>query len=131
MDKKGFISIKYLLSIFIILIIALGLLFFTQSQIESSNNIENNVQHRLILDNMANLINQVNSHGEGYSVYAHLDSKPGYYVITVEKNKLTMEFSNKKGETFVLPLKTDVDYKLYSGGSYLISKTNDGKIVIT
>lgn len=131
MDKNGFISIEYLLSIFIILIIALGLLFFVQSAIESSINIENDVQHRLILDNMANLINQVNSHGEGYSIYVHLDSKPGYYVITVERNKLTMEFSNKKGETLILPLKIDADYKLYSGGSYLISKTNDGKIVIT
>ena len=131
MDKKGFFSPEYLFSIFIILIIASGLLFFTQSTIESSNNIENNMQHRLILDKVANLINQVNSHGEGYSTYFHLDSKPGYYVINVEKDKLTIEFSNKKGEAFALPLKTDVDYKLYSGRSYLISKTNDGKIVIT
>ena len=130
MDKKGFISIEYLFSIFIILIIALGLLFFTHSTIESGNNIENNVQHRLILDNVANSINQVNAHGEGYSINVHLDSKPGYYVINVEKNKLTMEFSNKKGESIVLPLKTDIDYKLYSGRSYLVSKTSDDKIVI-
>ena len=131
MDKKGFISIEYLFSIFILLIIASGLLFFTHSTIESSNNIENNVQHRLILDYLANMINQVNVHGEGYSTYVHLDSKPGYYEIDVEKNKLTMEFSNKKGETILLPLKTDADYKLYSGRSYLISKTDDGRIVIT
>ena len=131
MDRKGFISIEYLFAIFIILIIASGLLFFTQSIIESSNNIENNVLHRLVLDNVANSINQVNAHGEGYSIYVHLDSKPGYYVINVEKNKLTMEFSNKKGESLVMPLKTDVDYKLYSGRSYLIGKSEDGKIVIT
>lgn len=130
MDEKGFISIEYLFSIFIVLIIASGLLFFTQSTIESNNSIENNVQHRLILDNLAGVINQVNSHGEGYSTQVHLDSKVGYYEITVGWDKLTMKYSNRKGETPIMPLKIDSEYKLYSGGSYLISKTENGKIVI-
>ena len=131
MDKKGFISLEYLFLVFIVLIIALGLLFFTQSTIESSNNIESNMEHRLILDKTANLINQVNAHGEGYSVYFHLDSKPGYYEITVEKNRLTVEFLNKKGESLILPISTDEKYKMYSGRSYFVSKTDNGKIVIT
>ena len=130
MDDKGFISIEYLFSIFILLIIASGLLFFTQSSIESNKDIENDVTHRLILDNVANIISQVNSHGEGYSINIHLDSKPGYYEIEVEKNKLTMEYSNKKGETSILPINIDSNYKLYSGRSYSIEKTSDGKIVI-
>ena len=131
MDEKGFISIEYLFSIFIVLIIALGLLFFIQATIESNNNIENNVEHRLILDNLASLINQVNSHGEGYSTYVHLDSKAGYYEITVERDKLTMKYSNRMGETQIMPLKIPSDYKLYSGRTYLISKTENGKMVIT
>ena len=130
MDDKGFISIEYLFSIFILLIIASGLLFFTQSSIESNKDIENDVTHRLILDNVANIISQVNSHGEGYSINIHLDSKQGYYEIEVEKNKLTMEYSNKKGETSILPINIDSNYKLYSGRSYSIEKTSDGKIVI-
>ena len=36
MDDKGFISIEYLFSIFVILIIAIPLLFLSQSAIESS-----------------------------------------------------------------------------------------------
>ena len=130
MDKKGFISIEYLFSIFILLIIALGLLFFTSASIESSKNIENNVQYRLILDHVASIINQVNSNGNGYSIYLHLDSKPGFYMITVEKNKLTIESLNRKGQTIVLPLKIDSKYKLHSGKSYLVTKQDDGKIVI-
>ncbi len=122
---------EYLFSIFIVLIIASGLLFFTQATIESNNNIENNVENRLILDNLAGLINQVNSHGEGYSAYVHLDSKAGYYEITVERDKLTMKNSNRIGETQVLPLKIPSKYKLYSGRTYMISKTEDGRIVIT
>ena len=131
MDDKGFISIEYLFSIFILLIIASGLLFFTQATIESNNNIENNVEHRLVLDNLASIINQVNSHGEGYSAYIHLDSGIGYYEITVEWDKLTMKHSNKISETKILPLKISSKYKLYSGRNYLISKTEEGKIVIT
>lgn len=131
MDEKGFISIEYLFSIFIILIIASGLLFFTQATIESSNNIENNLEHRLVLDNLASIINQVNSHGDGYSAYVHLDSGIGYYKIIVEWDKLTMKHSNRISETQILPLKISSKYELYSGRTYLISKTEDGKVVIT
>ncbi|MEE1129925.1 MAG: hypothetical protein UHW99_08080 [Methanobrevibacter sp.] len=131
MDEKGFISIEYLFSIFIIIIIAIGLLFFIFNSIGSSSNIENNVKHRLILDYVANVISQVNANGKGYSIYLNLDSRPGFYEITVEKNKVTIDFSNKKGESIVLPLKIDSQYKLYSGKGYWISKNDDGKIVIS
>ena len=131
MDEKGFISVEYLFSIFIILIIASGLLFFTSATIMSEKNIEENVNHRLILDNIASSISQVNSNGEGYSMLIDLDSKSGFYEVTVEKDRLTIEFSNKKGETLILPLNIDSIYKLYSGNSYRISKTGDGKVVIS
>lgn len=131
MDEKGFISVEYLFSIFIILIIASGLLFFTSATIMSEKNIEENVNHRLILDNIASSISQVNSNGEGYSMLIDLDSKSGFYEVTVEKDRITIEFSNKKGETLILPLNIDSIYKLYSGNSYRISKTGDGKVVIS
>ena len=131
MDEKGFISVEYLFLIFIILIIASGLLFFTSATIMSEKNIEENVNHRLILDNIASSISQVNSNGEGYSMLIDLDSKSGFYEVTVEKDRITIEFSNKKGETLILPLNIDSIYKLYSGNSYRISKTGDGKVVIS
>ena len=67
MDNRGFISIEYLFSVFVILIIAILLLFFLQSAIESSLNMQDSLSHRLILDDVANTISQVNSNGEGYS----------------------------------------------------------------
>ena len=130
MDNKGFISIEYLFSIFVILIIAIPLLFLSQSAIESSLNMQDSVSHRLILDDVANTISQVNSNGEGYSKSLTLPSDKGYYEITVENNKLTIQYGDKKGET-LLPLSiTDSKYKLYSGKSYLISKNSEGKLVI-
>ena len=84
MDNKGFISIEYLFSIFVILIITIPLLFLSQSAIESSLNMEDSVSHRAILDDVADEIGQVNSNGEGYSKYIRLPSNVGYYEITVE-----------------------------------------------
>ena len=130
MDNKGFISIEYLFSLFILVIIALGVLFYASSTIESSLNIEDGITHRLILDEVANQISQVNSNGAGYSKYIRLPSDKGYFEITVERNKLTMEYDDKKGETLMMLANMDSRYKLVSGKSYLITKTDEG-IVIT
>ncbi|WP_082706404.1 hypothetical protein [Methanobrevibacter sp. YE315] len=131
MDEKGFISVEYLFSLFIILIITCGLLFYASSTISSSLNIENSVSHRLILDNVASVINQVNSNGIGYSKYIKLPSDRGYFEMTVDKSKLTIEYDGKKGETMLPLINIDSKYKMVSGRGYYISKTEDGKIVIT
>lgn len=130
MDNKGFISIEYLFSLFIILIIASSMLFFSEANINSALNIEDSSTHRLILDDVSNVISQVNSNGVGYSKYIKLPSDKGYFEITVQKNKITIEYDGKKGES-ALPL-SDIKskYTLISGKGYYISKTDDG-IVIT
>jgi hypothetical protein len=129
MDNKGFISIEYLFSLFILVIIALGVLFFASSAISSSLNIEDGMTHRLILDEVANQISQVNSNGAGYSKYIRLPSDKGYFEITVERNRLTMEYDDKKGETLMMLANMDSRYKLVSGKSYLITKTDDGIVI--
>jgi hypothetical protein len=98
---------------------------------ESSFNIDDNIAHRLILDTVASEISQVNSNGEGYSKSIKLPSDVGYYEITVENKKLTIEYDGKKGETLLFPSNVDSKYKLHSGKSYMISKGDEGKIVIT
>ena len=129
MDNKGFISIEYLFSLFILVIIALGLLFFASSSISSSLNIEDSVAHRLILDDVANQIAQVDSNGVGYSKILKLPSDRGYYEITVDKNRLTMKFSDKKGESMLILADIGSKYTLVSGRSYMISKTSDGVVI--
>ena len=88
MDNQGFISVEFLFSLFIILIIATGLLIYSQNTMSSSLNIESEFNHRLILDNVANTISQVDSNGEFYSKYLKLPITDKNYVLTVEKNKL-------------------------------------------
>lgn len=131
MDNKGFISIEYLFSIFVILIISIPLLFLSQSAIESSLDMQDSVSHRMILDDVANTISQVNSNGKGYSKAIKLPSDNGYYEITVDNSKLTIEYGDKKGETLLPMSKMDAKYKMYSGKSYIISKDDEGKLVIT
>lgn len=130
MDAKGFISIEYLFSLFIVIIIASGVLFFSQSAIDSSLNIEDSVNYRLILDDVADTISQVNSNGEGYSKYLKLPSDNGYFEITVKKNKLILECDSKKAESPLPLLNIGENYKLISGKGYYITKTDEG-IVIT
>ncbi|MBQ2666033.1 hypothetical protein [Methanobrevibacter sp.] len=130
MDNKGFISIEYLFSLFIVIIIACGMLFYASSAISSDFSIENSLTHRLILDDVANQIAQVNSNGVGYSKYLELPGDRGYFEITVDKNKLTIEYDDKKGETLIPLTHMNSKYRLISGRSYIITKTSDG-IVIT
>ncbi|MEE1335868.1 hypothetical protein [Methanobrevibacter sp.] len=129
MDNKGFISIEYLFSLFILIIIALGVLFYASSAISSSLNIEDSVTHRLILDDVANQISQVNSNGVGYSKYVRLPSDKGYFEITVERNSVTMEYDEKKGETLMMFTNLNSKYKLVSGRGYMITKTSEGVVI--
>ena len=92
---------------------------------------EDDINHRLVLDNVANTISQVNSNGEGYSKTIKLPSDIGYYKITVGNKKLVIEYDGKKGETLLPLLKIDSNYEMQSGKSYTVSKEKEGKIVIS
>ncbi|MDO5809709.1 hypothetical protein [uncultured Methanobrevibacter sp.] len=120
---------EYLFALFIIIIIACGMLFFTQASLSSSFNIEDAASHRLILDEVANQISQVNSNGEGYSKMIHLPSDKGYFELTIHKNRLIMEYDDKKGETLLPLANIDSNEKLISGRSYIITKTDEGLVI--
>ena len=130
MDNQGFISVEFLFSLFIILIEATGLLVYSQNTINSSLNIESEFNHRLILDDVANTLNQVDSNGEFYSEYIKLPKTNKNYVLILEKNKLTIEYDEKKGEMAVPFIEPYSIYKMYPGRIYLIEKTHEGKILI-
>ena len=131
MDNKGFISLEYIFSLFIIIIIACGVLFYSESTLNSSFNIEESITHRLILDDVAGQISQVNSNGIGYSKYIRLPSDKGYFELTLDKSKLVIEYDGKKGETQIPLVNVDRKYTLISGRGYYITKSDDGKIVIS
>ena len=130
MDNQGFISVEFLFSIFIILIIATGLLLYSQNTVNSTLNVVTDLNHRVILDDVANTINQVDSQGEFYSKDIKLPITDKNYVLTLEKNRLTIEYDNKIGEMFVPFIEPYSTYKMYPGHIYVIEKTHEGKILI-
>ncbi|WP_223165974.1 hypothetical protein [Methanobrevibacter millerae] len=110
---------------------ATALLVYSGNAINSSLNVESNLNHRLILDSVSNAINEVDSHGEFYSKSIKLPDTGEYYVIVLEKNRLTIEYDGKKGESYVPFIDPYSTYKMYPGHIYDIEKTQEGKILIT
>lgn len=134
MDYNGFISIDYLFSIFLILLIGIGILYFSESTLNSAENIEKNTDYRLFLDNIADEINQVNSNGANFSKVISLPNKiqDNGYVLTLSKDSLTLDIDNRKASTNIFPIKLEnnLDVDLYGGNSYLIKKEDESTISV-
>lgn len=134
MDNYGFISIDYLFSIFLILLIAIGILYFSESTLNSAENIEKTTDYRLFLDNIADEINQVNSNGANFSKVISLPYKiqDNNYVLTLSEDSLTLDIDNRKASTNIFPIKLEnnLDVDLYGGNSYLIKKEDESTISV-
>lgn len=134
MDNQGFISIDYLFSIFLILLIAIGILYFSESTLNSAENIEKTTSYRLFLDNIADEINQVNSNGANFSKVISLPYKiqDNSYVLTLSEDSLTLDIDNRKASTNIFPIKLEnnLDVDLYGGNSYLIKKEDESTISV-
>ena len=134
MDNQGFISIDYLFSIFLIILIAIGILYFSESTLNSAENIEKTTSYRLFLDNIADEINQVNSNGANFSKVISLPYKiqDNSYVLTLSGDSLTLDIDNRKASTNIFPIKLEnnVDVDLYGGNSYLIKKEDENTISV-
>ena len=134
MDNQGFVSIDYLFSIFLIILIAIGILYFSESTLNSAENIEKTTSYRLFLDNIADEINQVNSNGANFSKVISLPYKiqDNSYVLTLSGDSLTLDIDNRKASTNIFPIKLEnnLDVDLYGGNSYLIKKEDENTISV-
>ena len=134
MDDEGFISIQYLFSIFLILAISIGLLFFSHSVLQQSENMQKQNEVRLTVDKMADEINQVTSNGKGYSKTVNLPDDFNYKMI-VYRNYVEIESENRMAKSRILDCNlingngVSVNaIEMHSGNTYLISKDNDLRI---
>lgn len=91
------------------------------------------------LNEIANDINQVNSHGKGYSKIITLPPKIAEksYSIVVTKNCVMLDDKSIRAKSDIIPFnlvnendKKLQEFILYGGGSYLIKSQNDSKILI-
>ena len=131
MDEKGQANIEFLFCIIISIMILISIIPYLNQNIDSNINTINNLEGRILLNQLANDINQVNSNMYGFSKYIQLPDKieNNSYLITIKTTEIILEYKNKKGKTNINPIniinsnnESLIEIKLYNGGKYKISK---------
>jgi hypothetical protein len=136
--SNGIATTEFLFFIFTTMTIAIILIEVFQSQINSLYSLDENIQGRIILENISNQFNQVSQSLESISTEIHLPEKISNhsYSITVDCRNLILEFNNKKTRETIFPIELlnkngdkINDIKLYSGNSYSISSKYNGVMI--
>ncbi len=138
MDSKGIINLELLFSTLIIILLLIINFPMIEENLNSNIEIEENNECRLLLNHIANSINEVNSRGYGFNKKIRLPESinENHYSIIVKNNEITVEFNNKKGKSQINPInlvdannKTMDSVQLFKGRTYLIEKRsiNDNK----
>jgi uncharacterized protein (UPF0333 family) len=138
MDSKGIINLELLFCTLIIILFLIINFPMIEENLNSNIEIEENNECRLLLNHIANSINEVNSRGYGFNKKIRLPESinENHYSIIVKNNEIIIEFNNKKGRSQINPInlvdannKTMDSVQLFKGRTYLIEKRliNDNK----
>ncbi|MDR3291483.1 MAG: hypothetical protein LBT10_04960 [Methanobrevibacter sp.] len=141
-DSSGIAAVEFIFFIFTTLLIAILIMGLFQSQINSLYSLDENIQGRIILENISNQFNQISQSLESVSIEIYLPDKIANYKysITVDYRNLILEFNNKKTRETIFPINLFnkngdkiSDIKLYSGSRYIISSlsTKNGVMVMS
>lgn len=132
MDSKGIINIELLFCTLIIILLLIINLPMIEKNIDSNMDIEENSESRLLLNHIANSINEVNSKEYGFCKKIRLPQSinGNYYSILINNHEVIVEFNNKKGKSPINPINLVDSYnntinnvQLFNGRTYLIKKT--------
>lgn len=138
MDSKGIINLEFLFCTLIIILFLIINFPMIEENLNSNIEIEENNECRLLLNHIANSINEVNSRGYGFNRKIRLPESinENHYSIIVKNNEIIIEFNNKKGRSQINPInlvdsnnKTMDSVQLFKGRNYMIEKRliNDNK----
>ena len=138
MDSKGIINLELLFCTLIIILFLIINFPMIEENLNSNIEIEENNECRLLLNHIANSINEVNSRGYGFNRKIRLPESinENHYSLIVKNNEIIIEFNNKKGRSQINPInlvdannKTMDSVQLFKGRTYLIEKRliNDNK----
>ena len=138
MDSKGIINLELLFCTLIIILFLIINFPMIEENLNSNIEIEENNECRLLLNHIANSINEVNSRGYGFNKKIRLPESinENHYSIIVKNHEIIIEFNNKKGRSQINPInlvdannKTMDSVQLFKGRTYLIEKRliNDNK----
>ncbi len=132
MDSKGLINIELLFCTIIIIMILIINIPFLEHSLDSSKELNENSNGRILLESLSNSINQVNSNKIGYSKKIKLPQTINghYYTVLIHNNEVILEFNNKKARSNIQQINI-VDsenqsldnVQLFNGRTYIIKKT--------
>ncbi|MCC7561951.1 MAG: hypothetical protein KO253_03875 [Methanobrevibacter arboriphilus] len=131
MDSRGIYTIDFLFSIFLTLTIGIIVLNLIGNTLEDQKTIEEDMGGRILIDNIANAINQVNSNNLGYmkeiNIPNNISGKD--FKITITHDEVVLELENKKADSALIPIRianinldSIEEVKIYPGNSYKIKK---------
>ncbi|MDR2624340.1 MAG: hypothetical protein LBC39_07260 [Methanobrevibacter sp.] len=133
-DSKGTATIEFMFFIFTAITIAILFMGLFQSQIKGLSSLDENVQGRLILENVSSQISQISQSLESVSteIYLHEKIANHRYVITIDYRNLILEFNNKKTRVTIFPVNLFnknggriSDMRLYSGNGYVLTSISN------
>lgn len=132
MDSKGILNIEFVFTTIITILLLIAILPKIEENLESNNNIETHLNSRLLIDKIANEINQINANNYNYSKEIKLPHNIPHnknYLVKLKKNEITIDLDNKKGKIDIIPInlvntenQTIDEIILYPNNTYLIKK---------
>lgn len=134
MDSKGIVTVDFIFTIFLSLIIVGIGLNLVGNNLEDQAILEEEFNGRILIDDIANSINEVNSNNLGHfqKIFIPGNMFKKQFSITIKQNEVLIEFGSKKGESSIFPtrlanINKDIvdEIKMYSGESYIIQKSLD------
>lgn len=134
-DNKGVLFFDFLFSFVVFIIIFAVLFSFLSVNLGNIYSNEENLEERLIADDLASSINSVSLAKPGYSTRVHLeDNVQGYaYTVSVYSNCLVLydRFNSLKSTILPINIKDHsnnsiLKFNLHSGGTYLLTNVKEG-----
>ncbi|RBQ24329.1 hypothetical protein ALNOE001_02490 [Candidatus Methanobinarius endosymbioticus] len=109
------------------MIISISVFGFISSDLENQKIVEENIHGRILVDDIANTINQVNSnigHFQEIEIPNNISGK--YFVINIKQNEVILSFGGKKTESTIFSIQMIsieenhiADIKLYPSEKYI------------
>lgn len=131
LDKNGQLNIEFLFCSILLTLILITFIPYLTQNITTNQNIEENLEGRLLLNQISEELNQINSNSYGFSKYIKLPETVGKYnyILTIKKNEVILEYNDKKGNIKINPInlidqnnESLNEKRLFNGGNYKITK---------
>lgn len=112
MDVKGYISVDFLLSTFIFMIVLVSVITIVEGRFEMVLTAEEAAEERMIVEMVAGIIESTYAAGEGHQMIINMPEsvkvsgvKGLDYVVKVRTSEILIQVEGRNGKAFIYPRK--------------------------